>query len=272
MFSYIDQQPCCYRHPTLLVPGIADYLNLQPTYDALQKAIRQVDDQHIIFFEGVTWDFFDVGFTEVPGGKLYQNRSVLSYHYYEPPDFSKSLNFEARMLDLERLKCGGFLTEMYTVGTDFKSMYDMFDLCDKYKQSWQGWMYKPYGCITQNLACLNMSFPGKESIQVANTSRTYPQAVAGRTHSFSFDKSTKVFSLVYETVNSCQSERTIVYFNKALHYPNGYSFKISPHFKVSLSENGYLLYLDQVDKVPHGTVVKFKMMPTGLMENERNNT
>ena len=55
----------------------------------------------------------------------YSFRSVLSYHYYEPPDFSKTLNFHARMADLKRLKCGGFLTETYTVGKDFKGMNDI---------------------------------------------------------------------------------------------------------------------------------------------------
>lgn len=263
-------EPFCgnvFKHPTLLIPGVADYLNLQPTYDALQKAIRQVDDQHNIFFEGVTWDFFEVGFTEVPGGKQYQNRSVLSYHYYEPPDFSKKLNFEARLLDLKRLKCGGFLTEMFTVGTDFNSMFEMFDLCDKFKQSWHGWMYKSYGCVEQNLGCLNMSSPGKESIQVANTSRTYPQAVAGHTHSYTFDIKTKVFILVYETVGSCKSGRTIVYFNKNLHYPNGYRYEIYPNFKVTLSENEYFLYLDEVNKVPN-TVVTFKLFPLSFTESE----
>ena len=74
----------------------------------------------------------------MPGGETYGNRSVLSYHYYEPPDFSKTLNFRARMADLKRLGCGGFLTETYTVGKDIKGMHEMFDLADQYKQSWQG--------------------------------------------------------------------------------------------------------------------------------------
>ena len=63
-----------YRNPLLIVPGVADRLNLQPAYNILQKAIRKEDEQHNIFFEGVTWDFFEVGFTKVPGGTEYQNR------------------------------------------------------------------------------------------------------------------------------------------------------------------------------------------------------
>lgn len=35
--------------------------------------------------EAVTWDDFGNGFTSPPGGDLYHNRSVLSFHFYIPP-------------------------------------------------------------------------------------------------------------------------------------------------------------------------------------------
>ena len=41
-----------------------------------------------VFFESVTWDETEVGFEEVPGGEQYANRSVLSYHFYKPPQVS----------------------------------------------------------------------------------------------------------------------------------------------------------------------------------------
>ena len=219
---------------------------------------------HNIFFEGVTWDFFAVGFSQVPGGEIYQNRSVLSYHYYEPPDFSKTLNFAARMEDLERLKCGGFLTEMYTVGKDFESMHKMFDLCDKHKQSWHGWMYKPYGCIEQHLACDNTTnhSGGPGEIVVQNTSRTYPQAVAGNIESYSFDKDTNEFHLSYHVNADCQSTTTEVYFNKAMHYPNGFDYTLSPkdHVKMSISDNGFLINLVH-DSLNAGDKITFSLSP-----------
>ena len=46
------------------------------------------------------------------------------------------------MGDLERLKCGGFLTEVYTVGSGFDDMFEMLDLADQHKQSWHGWSYQ----------------------------------------------------------------------------------------------------------------------------------
>jgi len=247
----------------LLVPGIADKLNLQPTYEALQKAIREVDNEHLIFFEGVTWDFFSVGFDKVPGGEAYRNRSVLSYHYYEPPDFSKTLNFEARKYDLERLKCGGFLTEVFTAGPDFDAMHKMFELADKYKQSWQGWMYKPYSCVKLFLACENMTRPGKPDIVVQNISRTYPQAVAGKTKSYNFDIRNNHFSLVYQISEKCYSLRTQIYFNKNLHYSNGYKYEVTPkgHVTVRESKSGLLLYLEHSKFMVPGTTVTFQLSP-----------
>jgi hypothetical protein len=41
-----------------------------------------------VYFEPVTWDEWTVGFDTVPGGTSNSHRSVLSYHYYVPPDVS----------------------------------------------------------------------------------------------------------------------------------------------------------------------------------------
>ena len=38
-----------------------------------------------VYFESVTWDELTVGFEKPPGGSDYANRSVLSYHFYIPP-------------------------------------------------------------------------------------------------------------------------------------------------------------------------------------------
>ena len=106
-----------YADPLLMVPGVADKYNLGPAYEILANAIRQQDNDHCIFFEGVTWDDFGVGFQSVPGGQQYQNRSVLSYHFYTPPggpDLSLDQSFSARKRDMKRLKCGGMMTEFAT--------------------------------------------------------------------------------------------------------------------------------------------------------------
>ena len=74
-----------YKHPELLIPGIADARNLAPLYASLHDTIRTVDDLHTIFFEPVTI-FSDLplgkitttGLTQGPGGPEYNDRQVIA--------------------------------------------------------------------------------------------------------------------------------------------------------------------------------------------------
>lgn len=43
--------------------GVADRVNLQPAWERVHEEIRKADDQHIVMFEGVTWDDVTLGFT-----------------------------------------------------------------------------------------------------------------------------------------------------------------------------------------------------------------
>ena len=73
-----------YHHPTIMVPRPsptnADRRNLQPAYEAIARALRQVNSDVLIFFAGVTWGDLGAGFTKPPDEK-----SVLAFHYYDPP-------------------------------------------------------------------------------------------------------------------------------------------------------------------------------------------
>ncbi|KAL4499287.1 hypothetical protein ABPG72_006873 [Tetrahymena utriculariae] len=101
-----------FKNPLLLIPGFADRLRLQDAYETVAQEIRKYDEDHIIFFEPVTWDnMIKVGFTQPPGGDKYSDRSVLAYHYYNPPDFVMELFFNEIIKDIQRLHVGGFLTE-----------------------------------------------------------------------------------------------------------------------------------------------------------------
>jgi endoglycosylceramidase len=77
-----------YDRPTLLLPGEAGAMNLQPLYDTISAAIRSVDNDHIVFYEPVTWGMIfngtvsGSGFTQVPGGPAFADKSVFSFHYY----------------------------------------------------------------------------------------------------------------------------------------------------------------------------------------------
>ncbi len=249
-----------------MIPGVADKKNLAPAYEVLQKAIREVDVRHNIFFEGVTWDYFAAGFSQVPGGETFLNTSVLSYHYYEPPDFNKKFQFEIRMQDLKRLKCAGFLTELLTNGNtakDWSDMFELLDICDQHMQSWMGWLYKPYGCYKMHLGCLTGSMHDKDGnfreILVQNISRAYPQAVAGHTIGYKFDRISKRFEMSYAVTADCKSVESIVYINSKLHYPRGINVVVSPESSVKWEQTGNTIVIKHSKTLAVGSVVKFSL-------------
>ena len=60
----IMNEPWCgdiYEDPTLLFPGVADRRFLQPMYDRVNEEIRKYDEEHIVLFEGVTWEVTGIG-------------------------------------------------------------------------------------------------------------------------------------------------------------------------------------------------------------------
>ena len=228
------------KDPTLMIPEVADLKNLQPFYDRLSPYIRDVDPTRLIFFEGVTWGDLAqngdlaLGFTHPPGGEQYANTSVLSFHYYIPPNWSPE-NGEIGYLDrrlgsAQQLGVGAMLTEFSINGNPSEAT--THDLCDELLLSWQGWDYKEYSGAL-NGTCTGCSqgpfyLNGSMNWDVIHTeSRTYAQATAGDIISMSFNTTTLAFTLVYSNNPSC-SLPTDIYLNEALHYPNGFTVAISP--------------------------------------------
>jgi len=188
---------------------------------------KLINSQHLIFFEPTTWDDFGVGFDKVPGGEDYRNRSVLSYHFYVPPDIDVYESFIARMIDLERLGCGGFLTE-YAIGHGYPdAINSVAETADFFLQGWTGWEYKAYVGMTG--WGWGLFFPnGSIDYSVVNVvSRTYAQAVAGTSNFMSFNPNTRVFNLEYVVKKSCKLP-TEIYLNEQLHYPKGFTVLLAP--------------------------------------------
>lgn len=73
-----------YEDPRRLLPQVTEKEYLAPLYAYLHTAIRAVDDAKIIFFEGLTIDYWPMGFSEGPGGVSYNDRQALAYHIYCP--------------------------------------------------------------------------------------------------------------------------------------------------------------------------------------------
>lgn len=205
-------------NPLRLLPGYADKHNLGPMYDNLNNYIREIDDKHIVFFEPVTWDdFIPMGFEHAPGGNDFANRSAISYHYYQLPCLNLRWEISGRQKDQQRLRVGSICTEFDIFTNDFNDISQSLDLFDDYLQSWIGWDYKNSNFYLQNFTA-NLTY-------IRVISRTYAQAVAGKTKSMKFDSNTRDFSLSYEACSDCGE--TEIYLNEDLHYEQGFNVTLN---------------------------------------------
>eukprot|EP01126_Amoeba_proteus_P050857 TRINITY_DN6044_c0_g2_i1.p1 TRINITY_DN6044_c0_g2~~TRINITY_DN6044_c0_g2_i1.p1 ORF type:complete len:390 (+),score=56.93 TRINITY_DN6044_c0_g2_i1:99-1268(+) len=130
--------------PTLLIPGIADRRNLQPLWEKVAQQIRQYDLNHLIFFQAVTWEFLGIGeiigYTDVPGGVNFRNKSILSFHDSVRPDITPDEKYYGfKKAEIARLGCGTWVTE---VGST------QMEVLDEYGFSWMNWDYKWFANTT----------------------------------------------------------------------------------------------------------------------------
>jgi len=234
-----------YRHPTLILPEEADRRNLEPMYRNLHAVIRQVDDNHILFFENTVNDIQGInGFSAGPGGKSYNNRQAYSYHVYCYPDDPEGnprnivecdaiddFLYATDMDNLKRLGCGGMLTEfgaMANATVAIESLTAMTSIADANLQSWCYWQFKFFNDITTQ-------GPGEsfyigdslETTKVKALSRTYAQAVAGIPSEMFFDSTTSYFKLVFQQDTTIAAP-TVIFLNQQFYYPNGFTVTITP--------------------------------------------
>lgn len=227
-----------FNNPSLLLPHNADIHNLEKFYQDIALEINKIDNNHCILFESVTWDIYGVGFNSIPGNN--SKKSILSYHAYFPPNIFIDTSFKVRKKDIQRLNCGGFLTEFsYGSGnigdkSDLDKALKMLDTADKYIQSWTVWEYKQFFPITGP----NKGFY-RDNGELTNTyytlSRPYAKIINGRIKLMKFDNSSKLFRLSYKPYyNSFSSE---IYLNSRLHYPYGYILDFNPINSIFYSFN-----------------------------------
>lgn len=65
-----------------LFPNAGNNKNLLGLYKRVHTEIRKFDNEKIIFFEPGTTDLLGAGFNDSPGGPMYRDREVYSYHIY----------------------------------------------------------------------------------------------------------------------------------------------------------------------------------------------
>ncbi|KAN0030386.1 hypothetical protein ACTA71_010151 [Dictyostelium dimigraforme] len=234
-----------YQNPEYLLKlGYADSKNLLPLYQAVNQAIRELDDQHCVYYEKALTDllhsYFPLG---TPGGVQYNDRQVLSYHIYCATDRSGNPRHEYicdgeddlflvnAMKDVKQTGGGGFMTEFGAVsnGTNSIEMLNyLTGAADKYLQSWTYWQLKYYNDITTAGSTESLYLPNGELDipKITALSRTYAQAIAGVPLLMSFNPTNGDFSLSY-TINTTITQPTQIYLNQDLHYPNGFTTTIS---------------------------------------------
>ncbi|OAA41277.1 cellulase [Metarhizium rileyi] len=207
-----------WADPTLLVPGVADHKVLEGLWNRAAEQIRLVDNETLIWFEGVTLDILS-GFNNVPLGD--GSKSVHSYHYYKPPQLgSISTTLGNRHKDNERLKTAGVLTELtFWMGDDkqMKGLADAMLATDANMVSWIGWAY-------ENLYNGTSGQPYPELAR--HYSRAYPAAVAGSPESFGFDEISATFKLQFTSDPNIDAPTEIILPVSA--FSDGYSVQVSP--------------------------------------------
>ena len=256
-----------YHDPALLLPGVAGRRSLQPAYDAIAAAIREVDDATMLMYEPVTWGMVvgrngsDVdrmlssGFTHVPGGAGFANRSAFSFHYYcwfgqggdhgapYPPlrraacDSNLGLGravFDAVDETITRLGGSSMLTEFggaaFTPDASRPKSTATLEAewvlheADARMQSWTFWdlshffdypAFRP-GCTHGDSDCRSLKY----------MSRPYAQAVAGTPLAMHFDTVGGAFTVCF-AVDPLIYEPTVI-FLPPHRYPAGYDVAIQP--------------------------------------------
>mmetsp|Transcript_21345 Transcript_21345/g.51747 ORF Transcript_21345/g.51747 Transcript_21345/m.51747 type:complete len:483 (-) Transcript_21345:156-1604(-) len=238
-----------YEDPTLLLPGVAGSKNLQRTHDAIAKAIRKHDDRHMVFYEPVTWGMLfngkiaGSGFSHVPGGPEYQNRSAFSYHYYcdsfvpgyETDPSMRSLLcdhitgplvFEAVKQDLAHLGGAAMMTEGLACnyhGKDNPECRVVMGNLDRHIFSWtdyghsQGETFDP------------------EPDQQQEWARSYAQAVAGQPVSMDFNPDSREFEFCY-TLDLGIKAPTEIFASQTYSYPHGMDISAPSSVTVDTSQ------------------------------------
>ncbi|KAK9704588.1 hypothetical protein K7432_010095 [Basidiobolus ranarum] len=254
-----------WADPTLLVPGVADKKVLEPLWNKCNQEIRKVDNETLIFFEGVTWNILS-GFNNVPGGAANAEKTVLSWHYYKPPQLvSIEETYKNRVKDMNRLSCGGMLTE-FTMWHGNQAQRDdilhSVQVSDQFLHSWTGWVYKSFEHDGNAGSSLFDSVSGevRPDMEPLNA-RTYASAVAGIAKSMHFDDSNGSFTLEW-VANPKIMAPTEINFSKRINYPNGYTISTVPENVIMWRQEGSKLLITYTGQVTQNQVLKLVMKRT----------
>ena len=71
--------------------------------------------------------------------------------------------------------------------------------------------------------------------------------------------------MAYKINPDCKSTQTEIYFNREMHYPDDFEYKLTPleHVKMSVSDNGFLILLNHDQALKAEDLVSFTMYAFG---------
>ncbi|CAD8199908.1 unnamed protein product [Paramecium pentaurelia] len=218
-------------------PGWANKHLIMPFYQIINKYIREVDTEKLVFFEPYFTDVMGVGFKHNVGGKKYQKKEVLSYHLYCGIEnvstfLCKQLyNFmyPLKKMNINHLGTGAMLTEFGALPNEpfAKDILNgLLYKADKYLQSWAYWQYKGYNDFT---TASNMYDEGifnqdgsLQNYKMEALVRPYAQQICGSKVYYSqFNSKKQQFSLKYDSIQNCD---TIIYVPDMNAFKNGFKF------------------------------------------------
>lgn len=127
-----------FLNPKLNDADFADFVNLQPFYNRVSDAIRKADMNGIIFFDLAIGDSrrSTSGFTQVPGGSHFSNRTAVSYHHYTAiASENNNISYTREKIsdqikDARRLNTGMMLTEFEFGVEDVDNILHKIEACD----------------------------------------------------------------------------------------------------------------------------------------------
>lgn len=265
-----------YRHPTLALPPHADRLRIQPLYEALHAAVREIDSEKLIFYESLPINLGKVGFTSLPGSD--DKKSVLSWHFYWNP-IGKSKFITSRIQEAKRLDVVPFVSEIdiswdgtlrkdlevYLVvlayisdegGIQIQDSLETMKRLDSEITSWLGWEYKTYIKKTGYGEGIFNSITEEQRLKMKTLySRPFAQAVSGKIELMKYDDNDGDFHLIWTIPPFSSSASTIISTGREYHYPDGLSVTISPNQTSSYTENGNLIYVTTQTR-PHPQTIK----------------
>ena len=247
-----------YAKPELVLPGVAGRQNLQKMHDAVAAKIRQADQDHIIFFEPVTWGMIGAGnvtgsgFQHVPGGDRWKNASAYAYHYYcmswlpgwESQPVQRKILCDAAIApavfssvgeDIRRLGGAQMMTEGMACSQDNATQQQeciavQNDL-DRHLYSWTD-----YGDSQGSLWTVH-------PLQQKVWARTYARAVAGTPINMTFDVDSAAFEFCFHTDPTIQAP-TEIFASTLHHYPAaGPKVTSTPNLRVAQNPDATDLFL-----------------------------